>query len=184
MVTFSLVTVLSVVFYTGFNTSFREYLYLQKTGTQFAEMATSAQRLANVLRGSTDIITVDNNDLTVYAYFYPSDQYVSQVRYYLNSTNTVLYADVTPMSTNPPAGTPVTANKKTYTIISNYYKATGTDLFTFLDSSGATLTLPVSDQHIIKGIKVNLVVPGADGAGTTNKTITLTVGLRNRKTNL
>ena len=184
MVTLALVSILSIVLFTGVNTTYSQYLYLQKSGTQFAEMASSSQRIANVLRGTTDMVSVGSNDLTVYAYFYPNDAYVSKVRYYLNAQNNVLLADVIPMTGNPPGGTPITANQKTYTIMSKYYKATGVDLFTFLDAAGNALALPVSDQHIIKGITIKLVAPGADGTATTNKTMTLTVGLRNRKTNL
>ena len=184
LITISLLAMVSLIFYSGFNTLVFQYFKMQKTATQFSDMAMASQRIANVLRGSTDFISVGSNDVTVYAYFYPSNQYVSQVRYYLNAANTALMADVTPMTANPPSGSPVTANKKTYTIIPNYYKATGVNLFTYLDASGNTLSLPVSDQHIIKGMNITLAVPKTDQGAAGSQNMALNVSLRNRKTNL
>lgn len=184
LITITLLAMVSLVFYSGFNTLVFQYFKMQKTATQFSDMAMASQRVANVLRGSVDFISVGSNDVTVYAYFYPSSQYVSQVRYYLGTGNKTLLADVTPMTANPPSGTPITASKKTYTIIPNYYKASGVNLFTYLDASGNALTLPVSDQHIIKGINVTLAVPKTDPGASGSQTMSLNVSLRNRKTNL
>lgn len=184
LITITLLALISITFYQGFNTLVFQYFKQQKTATQFSDLAMSSQRIANVLRGTTDFIAVGDNDVTVYAYFYPNNAYVSQIRYYLGTGNKTLLADVTPMTANPPAGTPVTASKKTYTIITNYFKAPGVNLFTYLDASGNTLALPVGDQHIIKGINVVLAVPKEDITSTTAQTMTLNVSLRNRKTNL
>lgn len=184
VITIALIGAISAVFFSGFNTLVFQYFKNQKTATQFSDLAFASQRIANVLRGTTDFIAVGENDVTVYAYFYPNNEYVSQIRYYLNGTNTSLMADVTPMSANPPTGTPVTASKRTYTIIPNYFKASGVNLFSYLDASGNTLALPVSDQHIIKGINIVLAVPKVDATSTTGQTMTLNVSLRNRKTNL
>lgn len=184
LVTLVLTGIVVIVMYASFNAFISQYFVMQKSGTQFSEMAASSQRLANVLRGTTDFLAVGDNDVTVYAYFYPKNAYVSQVRYYLNTRNNALLADVTPMTGNPPAGTPITANKKTYTIISNYYKAPGVNLFTYLDAAGNPLPLPVSDQHIIKGMKLVLATPGPDTAPNTPQTMSLNISLRNRKTNL
>lgn len=184
LVTISLLALFVAVFWGGFNTLVFQYFKMQKTGTQFTELAISSQRVANVLRGATDFVAVGNNDTTVYAYFAPHDTYVSQIRYYLNATNTSLLADVTPMTANPPTGTPITASKKTYTIVENYYKASGVNLFTYLDASGNTLTLPLTDQHVIKGMKITLAVPKTDPGQSGSQTMVLNVSLRNRKTNL
>ncbi len=182
-VTITLAAIVSTIFFTGLNVSLSQYLQLQKTGTQFSELASSSQRIANVLRGTTDFVSLGINEVTVYAYFYPNDTYVSLIRYYLNAESNVLLADVTPMSSNPPNGTPITTNTKTYTVISNYHKAQGSDLFTYLDASGNVLSLPVSDQHIVKGMKILLAVPGSSSSDA-SQTMTLSISLRNRKTNL
>ena len=184
IITVSLLSFLVLVFYGSFNTLVFNYFRVQQTATQFSDLAFASQRVANVLRGTTDFIAVSDNEATVYAYFYPNNAYVSQIRYYLNASNTQLLADVTPMTENPPTGTPITASKKTYTIIPNYFKASGVNLFTYLDASGNTLTLPVSDQHIIKGMKIVLAVPKVDANSTTGQTMELNISLRNRKTNL
>lgn len=182
VVVMTLTLVLSVAFYSFFKTNLFTYLNLQKDASSFTGLAYQSQRLATVVRGATSIVSIADNDLVIYAYFYPSDVYVSIVHYYLNATSTILYADVTPMSANPPIGTPITASKKTYTIISNYKQIAGIKLFEYLDDTGTTMTLPIADLHTIKGITINLAVPTAIGGG--NESTTLQVNLRNRKNNL
>lgn len=181
LITIVLTLILSTTFYTFFKTSLFSYLNLQKDASGLTDLAYQSQRVASVVRGATDITSESANDLVFYGYFYPTDAYVSIVHYYLNSPGTVLYADVTPMTSNPPIGTPITANKKTYKIIEPFKQTTGLPLFNYLDSSGAVLGLPINDEHTIKGIQVNLAVATSSGG---NEAINLNVSLRNRKYNL
>ncbi len=181
MVVIGVIIAAMFTFLTG---STKRYFALQKDGTAFGSLAGETQRIASVLRGLTDITVATNDEITAYAYFYPTDTYVSIVRYYKTTDNKQLLADVTPMTANPPIGTPITANKKTYTIIPTLYSGTSVTTFVYLDSSGAQLSTPISDLHTIKGIKISLVAPAdtvTDGASTT---MSLQVSLRNRKTNL
>lgn len=182
LVVMVLVVLLFITFGTFFTNNLTLYSKYQTDAGNFTELANESQRVAQVLRGLTDIISESNNDLSVYAYFAPSDTYVSIVHYYLNSNGTQLLADVTPMTANPPTGTPITASKKTYTIISNYYQQSGTNLFTYYDASGTALTIPISDEHSIVDIGVNLAEPGSHTKN--GQQLGVTVSLRNRKTNL
>jgi prepilin-type N-terminal cleavage/methylation domain-containing protein len=182
LVVMVLVAIISSGVYEFFKTNLFTYLNLQKDASSFTDLASQSQRIGNVVRGTTDIVSVADDDLVLYGYFYPTDTYVSLIHYYRNATDTVLYADVTPMTSNPPIGTPITANKKTFTIIPNFKPVAGVTLFQYLDSAGTVLLLPVSDLHTIKGITINLAVPTATGGG--NQSMTLQVSLRNRKTNL
>lgn len=183
-----LMVVISVVavMFISFGTFFTNYLILyskyQKDGSSFTELASQSQRIADVLRGVTDIVSASANDLSAYAYFSPQDNYVSLVHYYLNNNGTAIMVDVTPMTANPPVGTPITAQKKTYTIITNYYQAPGGSLFNYYDASGTLMSLPVSDEHSIIEIQVNLAEPGSHTQN--GQTLSTTVSLRNRKTNL
>jgi prepilin-type N-terminal cleavage/methylation domain-containing protein len=179
------ISVVAVIFIT-FASFFTNYLILyskyQQDAGNFTELANQSQRIADVLRGLTDIVSESANDLTAYAYFSPVDTYVSQVRYYLNTAGTAVMVDVTPMTANPPIGTPITARKKTYTIISKYYQVTGSSLFSYYDASGTVLSLPIGDEHSIMEIQVNLAEPGTHTSK--GQTLSITVSLRNRKTNL
>lgn len=170
--------------FTFVSTSVRRYVGLQGESAAFGQLAKQSQRIAQVLRGTTDVTTATADDVTVYAYFYPNDSYVSLVRYYKNTDKTKLLADVTPMTANPPIGTPITAKKQTYTIIDSFYTAPGVQTFTYLDAYGTTLALPISDLRTIKGVKISLAAPGDTIAKNSNNTITVQVSLRNRKTNL
>lgn len=173
---------MSTAMFTFFKSSFFSYLDLQKTASNFTDLASQSHRIASVVRGSTDMISAENNSAEMYAYFYPTDSYVSVVRYYLNSTGKVLLADVTPMSANPPIGSPVTAKKKTYTIIPNFKQVTGVSLFQYINSASAVLTPPIAQLYTIKTVRINL---GAATANTTtNQVITVEINLRNKKTNL
>ena len=179
-----LVGILTIILYTVFNTSFLNYMGLEKDSSQFNTLAQQTQRVATVVRGLTDITTADNTEMQFYAYFSPNDSYVSQIRYYLAGTGPSLIADVTPMTANPPTGNLLTNQKRTYTIIPTVANQPSTPLFEYLDSVGTTLTQPISDLHNIKGVRVNLAqeMPGSNVSD--DYTSSLTVSLRNRKTNL
>jgi prepilin-type N-terminal cleavage/methylation domain-containing protein len=182
VVTITLTLIISTTFYTYFKSSFIGYLNLQRDSSGLTDLAIQSQRIASVVRGATDITSVASDDLVMYGYFYPTDAYVSIVHYYLNSSSTILYADVTPMTANPPIGTPITANKKTYKIIDSFNQTPGLTLFNYLDSNGTVLTLPIIDLHNIKGVRINLAV--ATSSKNNNEAVNVDVSLRNRKTNL
>jgi prepilin-type N-terminal cleavage/methylation domain-containing protein len=183
-----LLVVISVVavMFISFGTFFTNYLILyskyQQDASSFTELSTQSQRVADVLRGATDIVSESANDLVVYAYFSPADTYVSLTHYYLNANATALMVDVTPMTANPPIGTPITTSKRTYTILTNYFQAPGGSLFTYYDASGTALSLPIGDEHSIIAIQVNLAEPASHTKN--GQTLSTTVSLRNRKTNL
>jgi prepilin-type N-terminal cleavage/methylation domain-containing protein len=175
-----------VVMFISFGTFFTNYLILyskyQQDASAFTELADQSQRIADVLRGVTDIVSESSNNLSAYAYFSPQDTYVSLVHYYLNANGTAIMVDVTPMTANPPIGTPITNSTKTYTIISNYYQAPGINLFNYYDASDTLMSLPISDEHSILEIQVNLAEPASHNQN--GQTLSITVSLRNRKTNL
>lgn len=173
--------ILSTSVFVFFNTAMTQYFGLQKEASIFADLARQSQRTANVIRGMTDVTQASSNEITGYTYFYPSDAYVSLVRYYKSAAGDILYADVTPMTSNPPLGTPITAQKKTYTIIDSLYVTTA-PLFSYLDAANNTLTMPISDLRSIKGVRVTLA--GQTARKNASQTISLEVSLRNRKTNL
>lgn len=179
-----LIAIISTATYTFINTSTSQYLALQQDGIVFGDLAFQSQRIAQVVRGLTDISQASADEITMYAYFYPKDTYASLIRYYTDSTKTTLYADVTTMTANPPIGTPIASTKKTYTIISPFYAPTGISTFTYLDSFGANLAMPITDLHTIKEIKITLAVPVKAPVVKGNDSISLLVSLRNRKTNL
>lgn len=183
LITIVIIGIVSTAFFTFSNTSINQYLKLQQDGMEFSDLATQSQRVAQVVRSATDIISASANDLVIYAYFYPNDTYVSLVHYYKNVAGTTLFADVTPMTANPPTGTPVTSQLKTYTVISDFKTVSGINLFDYLDSSFSVLGTSISDLHTIKAVRINLAVP-ANSAGAGNATVTVDVSLRNRKTNL
>jgi len=180
----SLALLASITAYTVFSTLLNQYFGLQQDGSEFTDLAVQSQRIANVIRGSTDIISESASDLSVYAYFSPNDTFVSQVHYYLSADSKSLMADITPMTANPPIGSPIVAQKKTYKIIDDYHALAGLNLFNYLDSSGNQLTLPIADENSIKEIQINLAVPANNPSKGGNQQMTLQVSLRNRKTNL
>lgn len=184
IVAIALATIISLTAFTVFNNLLNQYFGLQKNGTQFTELAIQSQRVANVLRGITGVVSAAPSDLVAYAYFSPSDTYVSQVHYYLNGSSTILLADVTPMTANPPIGVPVTSQMKTHTIIDNYYKTAGLNLFDYLDTSSNPLVQPISDLKAIKGLKINLAVPADNPTPGGKQQMSLQISLRNGKTNL
>lgn len=183
VVSMTLMAVIGITFFVFFKSSLFDYLDLQANATSLTELSSQEMRVATVVRSLTDITSAANNDLVMYGYFYPSDAYVSLVHYYLhqNGGTTQLLADVTPMSANPPIGTPLTAQMRTYVIIDNFYQPSGSSLFTYLDASGNALSQPITDLTTIKGMQVNLATTVKGGG---SQSVQVQVSLRNRKTNL
>jgi prepilin-type N-terminal cleavage/methylation domain-containing protein len=187
---FTLIELMVVMVITGmmlaamavfFKTSLFGYLDMQKTASNFTDLATQSQRIAKVIRGATDIIDPQNNSLELYAYFWPQDSYVSKVKYYLSADSMQLLVDVTPMTANPPIGTPITAGKKTSTVIGSFKQQSGVNLFQYVNSAGSVLTPPITEENTIKTVRINLA---ASASASGNQIINLEVNLRNRKTNL
>jgi prepilin-type N-terminal cleavage/methylation domain-containing protein len=180
------VMVLVGILFTSFGVFFVTYLKLypnyQSDANNLSQLAQQSQRISNVTRSIVDIISEAPDDLNAYAYFAPSDTYTSVVHYYLNANKTVLMADVTPMTANPPIGTPITASKRTYKVISSYFQQPGLTLFTYYDITGTVLTPPVANEHVITSIGVNLAEPASQTSN--GQQLNVTVSLRNRKVNL
>ena len=184
VITMFVIGILTTTFFTFFNNSVNQYLSLHKDSVAFADLATQTHRVGNVVRGLTDITQAGNDELTMYAYFAPDDTYVSLIRYYLNNTQTKLLADVTRMTSNPPIGTPIEGSLKTFTIIDNFYKANNLNTFNYYDGGNGALNIPIADLHTIKTIKINLAIPSKSPVATSNTTMSVTISLRSRKTNL
>lgn len=184
MLVIAIVGVITTTIYTFFNNSVSQYIALQTNNVRHGELATQSQRMASLVRGLTDINVATTSELSMYAYLSPRDDTVSLIRYYKSADGTKLYADVTPMSANPPTGTPITADKKTITLLDNFYTVGGINLFTYLDSAGNTLANPVTDLRTIKGIKMTLAVTSTAPVANGNETVSVQVALRNRKSNL
>ena len=184
MLVIAIVGVITTTIYTFFNNSVSQYIALQTNSVRHGELTVQSQRMASLVRGLTDINVATTSELSMYAYLSPRDTTVSLIRYYKSADGTKLYADVTPMSANPPTGTPVTADKKTITLLDNFYTVGGINLFTYLDSAGNTLANPVTDLRTIKGIKMTLAVTSTAPVANGNETVSVQVALRNRKSNL
>lgn len=184
VIVLAILGIIIVIAYPFFNTTLRQFFVLEQEGLMFGQLSTQSQRIGRVLRGAIDITQATPNEVTVYAYFAPNDAQTSLIHYYKNAAGTQMFAEVTPMTANPPTGTLLTAQKRTVTIIPNFYSSPSVTTFEYLDASGATLSQPISDLHTIKGIRVKLAVPITLPSQTGNDTITTQVSLRNRKTNL
>jgi prepilin-type N-terminal cleavage/methylation domain-containing protein len=175
--------ILSSILFVFFGNSLAQYVTLQEDGSAFTDVSLNSQRIAAVLRGGTNITSATNSSITLYSYFAPNDQYVSIIKYYPDATSKRLLADVTRMTANPPIGTPINGSLKTVTIIDDFYVPTGTNTFEYLDSAGGTLGMPIADYTTIKGVRINLVTK-ASKRNSVPTTLSVEVGLRNKKTNL
>lgn len=110
LVSITIITLVIGTFTMFFNQSLTGYLHLQYNASALSNMYVNSARMTRVLRGVTGVEQAKDNELTVYAYFNPADTYVSKLRYYLSGSgpNKQLKADLTPMTADPPTGTPIT----------------------------------------------------------------------------
>ncbi|MEO6761379.1 MAG: prepilin-type N-terminal cleavage/methylation domain-containing protein [Candidatus Saccharimonadales bacterium] len=178
-----LISIIGTTFLVMFKSTLFDYLNLQHDASSLTQLEYQSARITKVLRTVTNIDSADSSDITAYAYFYPSDSYVSRIHYYLQTSgkDMQLLIDVTPMTSNPPVGTPIESAKKTYVIIDEFYQPLNTPLFTYLDIANVPISAPVGAPASIKAIQVNLAAETASGG---NQAINLQVSLRNRKINL
>lgn len=179
VITLAVGTIIVITLYGFFSTSINNYFALQQDAVRFNALTSETQRIGRVIRGATDVLSASQNDLVVYAYFSPRDSVVSKIHYYVSDGK--LLADVTPMSSSPPVGVPLTAQTSTHTIIEKLH--TTADIFAYLDSAGNVLP-SLTNLRDIKGIRISLGIPPSRGAVSKQTTLSLAVSLRNRKTNL
>jgi prepilin-type N-terminal cleavage/methylation domain-containing protein len=182
LISMVLLAIIGITFLVFFKSALFDYLNLQTDASNFTELSSQEARVSSVIRGLTTINSASTSDLSVYAYFYPNDTYESLTHYYLLKSGkiTKLMVDVTPMSANPPIGTLLTAQEKTYTLIDNFYTPSGSNLFTYFDSGGNQLTPPISNLDTVEAIRVNL---GTSLSTSGNQSLQVQVSLRNRTTN-
>lgn len=145
----------------------------------FGNVASQTQRIARVIRGAVEVKNAQNSEVTMVAYFAPSDDIVSQVRYYVQDNK--LLADVTPYTANPPSGVPKPSEMRTATIVSSYFNPTGVPIFRYYDANGQAYPTPNVELTMIKGISIELFARGAEGKVASS---TVRVTMRNAKTNL
>ena len=179
-----LIGIATLVLYGIFGSTSKNYFSLQQDSVQFNSVAFQTQRIAAVVRGLTDITEATSTTLKFYAYFSPNDSYVSFLHYRLEGAGPSLLADVTPMDANPPNGNLLTAQKKTSTIIQTYSNQSGVGPFEYLDAAGVVIPQPIADLNTIKGVRITLAQQFENSQLTDIHKNSVTVSLRNRKTNL
>lgn len=176
LVSITIITLVIGTFTMFFNQSLTGYLHLQYNASALSNMYVNSARMTRVLRGVTGVEQAKDNELTVYAYFNPADTYVSKLRYYLSGSgpNKQLKADLTPMTADPPTGTPITAQMRTVTIMNNFYQPASSKLFTYLGAGDQALSTPITDTQPIRSIEVNLAMTTrAKNTYTTSMRVTL-----------
>lgn len=181
MIVIVVVAILFATFGVFFDSNLISFLDQQQNSIELTGLQEKSALMGDVIRGTTGIVEANNNNLELYSYFNLTDQYVSLVDYYLNSSKTELLASVTPMSANPPIGQPITSETKTYVVISKYDYLPGSSLFTYYGLGQNQLFPPINNNNLIISVGINLVSPIA---GSNNKTqsLDLVVSLRNRNT--
>lgn len=183
MIVILLIGLVSSLIFSIFSSTFLGYLKLQSQASTVGQLSFQSNRVTNVLRSTIGIESANDNDLTVFAYFYPSDAYASKVHYYVkdNGDKKMLLADLTPMDGNPPTGVPDLTKKKTLQIVDDLYLPTGTKLFTYLNAGNSPISTPVPSTDTIKSIRLNL---GASLDKKNSQNLDVQIVIRNRKSNL
>lgn len=157
---------------------------LQADGMSFGNLSSQSQRIAMVTRGLTGVTYASDDELSMYAYFSPRDSVQSLVRYYKSPDGKKLMADVTPMTSNPPIGTPKNDEKKTYTIADPFFTLSSVTTFTYYDGGNNKLATPVTNQNLIQQVQISLAAPSKAPSPDGYNHISVQVSLRNRKVNL
>lgn len=160
------------------------YMKMQAVGLAQSKLSDGSFRISQVLRGVNYIESASDDGITAYAYFAPQDAYTSKISYYLSADQTKLLADVTPMTADYPVGSLITANKKTVVVIDGFYKVAGSPTFTYYTSNYSQISSPVTDLQSIKNVSIKLNARIYNSSNQEYSTSSVSVNLRNRKTNL
>lgn len=162
------------------------FMTLQKEGLAHSKLAEGSFRVSRVLRGANYIESASDDELVAYAYFAPQDEFTSKVRYYLNGDNSRLLADVTAMDADYPTGSLIPSTQKTVVIIDGFQKRDGFSTFSYFTSDFAQIGTPIDsgDLVAIKNIKVNLYARLYQIDNGKYFSSSVSVNLRNRKSNL
>jgi len=156
------------------------YQFLQSESNTSIDLDTLSEQMAQVIRGTTSVVTASANSLTVYAYFDPDNTVVDEVNYYVSGTN--LDVAVTPASGTAPSYTFPVANQVIYTLYSNLVMGSN-PMFTYYDDGNNLLASGFTTSQVNQiGIYVS-ANPQASYETVPIK-VTTRVTLRNFKTNL
>ncbi len=175
-----LVGILSIPLATFTFQGMASYQYLQDESNTSIELSTLSERIAKVVRGTTGVVTAQNNTLTIYGYFSPADSVVDEISYFVSGKNFEVGV-ITPTGTAPNYTYNV-ANQKN-TVLRDDLAMGATPIFTYYDSSGNALASGFSTGQIYQiGITV------AANPNTTRLNVPISIAtrvtLRNFKTNL
>jgi len=156
------------------------YQYLQDESNTSIELSTLSERIAKVVRGTTGVVTAQNNTLTIYGYFSPADSVVDEISYFVSGNN--LEIGVTTPTGTAPNYTYNPANE-TITVARDDLALGSTPMFTYYDSSGNQLPNGFATSQIYQ---IGIYVAANPNINRLNVPISIAtrVTLRNFKTNL
>lgn len=177
-------SILIITLFSFTSSTVNSFMRLQAEGLANSKLAEGSFRVARVLRGANHIETANEDTITAYAYFSPQDAYTSKIRYYLNGTQDKLMAEVIPMTADYPTGSLIVAQTKNVVIIEGFYKRSGYPTFVYYNSSYSAIASPVTDLQAIKNMTVNLYAKLYQSNNQVFTSSSVSVNLRNRKTNL
>lgn len=173
--------ILGIILSTLIINASRSYRFAQLQSQTSTQISTYLERMGRVIRGSTEVLAVDANSLTVYAYFSPRDSVPDKVRYFVDSNNN-LKVGVIKASGTAPNYTYNNADETIQTLLSGL-KNSSTSVFTYYNDTNTQLTGTITPAAVKEvGIRIELnpdqKILKQNIFGQTR------VNLRNRKTNL
>lgn len=180
----SMSSLLLVTLFIFSSTTVRNYMRMQAEGLANSKAAEGAFRISRVLRSANFVEEATDDRFTAYTYFAPQDRYTSKITYYLDNSKTKLLADVTAMTADYPGGILIADSKKTVVIIDKFLKRDGLPTFKYATANHTPITTPVTDLQAIKNISVNIYARLYENNNTKFVSSSVSVNLRNRKTNL
>ncbi|HEY6736534.1 MAG TPA: hypothetical protein VI322_02345 [Candidatus Saccharimonadia bacterium] len=156
------------------------YEFLQAQSNTSTELSTLSARIAKVVRGTTGVVSAQNNTLTLYGYFSPQDSVVKKIRYFIVGNN--LEIGVTPPTGSAPNYTYNAADE--VVTISRVDLSMGTNpMFTYFDDSGNQLPNGFNVSQI-KAIGIYVAANPRTKQLSVPVAVSTRVTLRNFKTNL
>ncbi len=177
LVVMSMIAIIMPLVTTFFWTTINNFLRVQQASLLVANETRVIGRIEQVVRSGTQIDAASANQLTIYAYFSPTDSVLSKVTYNYNATQKTLTVDKILATGTAPNYTYNVANKVTATLLSGVTLVS--DLFSYEDAVGGTGPFDTTTYQNIKIVDIRL--NGKVTGNTAPTDISSSVLLRNRR---
>lgn len=171
--------IISTIVLSFFPKTVNDFYKIQATNFVTVEQVRVLDRIAQVLRGSANIVNAQPSILTTHAYFWPNDEKPSRVTYEYDAASKTVLVEWIPASGSAPSYTYNSADRKTAVLLRNIELTE--DLFKYYDKNGGPGPFSLASYKNISKITISLHKKPTTSGNIQSTNLQTSVVLRNTK---